>query len=60
MFFDLGIIDGCSIFLCVISYQFREGFKKKSGIFQIWSESPTHPCNSRKSGEKNKIFIVLK
>ena len=36
----------------------REGFKKKkSGIFQIGS---THPCNRRKSGKKNKIFIVLK
>ena len=30
--------------------------KKKSGIFQIWSETPTHPCNRKKSGKKIKIL----
>ena len=29
--------------------QVREGLKKKSGIFQIWSEPPTNPCNRQKS-----------
>ena len=31
--------------------------KKKSGIFQIWSEPPTHPCNRGKSGKKIKFLL---
>ena len=34
----------------------RVQLKKKSGIFQIWSEPPTHPCKCKKSGEKIKIL----
>ena len=36
----------------------REGLKKKSGIFQIWSDPPTLVI--MENLEKIKIFIVLK
>ena len=40
-------------------YLVREGFKKKqkTGIFQIWSETPTHPCKCGKSGKKIKFLL---
>ena len=41
-------------------HMLREGFKKKSGIFQIFSKPTTHPSKIRKSGKKNKNFIILK
>ena len=43
----------------IIGFRFSKGRvpSKKSGIFQIWSDPPTNPCNRGKSGKKNKIFL---
>ena len=56
MFFDLGIIDGCSIFLCVISYQFREGFKKNLEFSRFGLNHPHTLVIAENLGKKNKIF----
>ena len=37
----------------ILQILIREGLKK-SGIFQIWSEVPTHPHNHKKLMDKNK------
>ena len=37
----------------------RVPLKKKSGIFQVWSDPTTHP-QKRKKFEKIEIFIILK
>ena len=34
----------------------KEGFEKKSGIFQIWTDPPSHPCNREKSGKKINFY----
>ena len=40
----------------------RKGSKKKKNLefSRFGLTHPPHPCNRRKSGKKNKIFIVLK
>ena len=35
----------------------KGSIKKKSGIFQIWSDPPTHPCNRKKSGKNKKFYF---
>ena len=34
----------------------RVQLKKKSGFFQIWSETPTHPCDPKNLGKKKNFY----